>query len=386
MRYAILILGLLVVACTPTTETVGVRDAQNQFSEGWDKDKAAEWLDARADWWLHAERTQRVTDEQGSVACFGCHTVHTYTFVRADLAPGTGSVPHIMNTIARRLAAGVNVPPWNVKPEGREQQSRGSEAINAALLLAYQEARSGAAQPSDRLLTAFDRLWHWQRLDGGWDWFNFSFEPLATIEAQHFAACQAAIAVGIAPGYYSDDSASPELRRHVEMLRTWVHNSRNKENLFGEAWLLRASTKLSGLLEPGERTEIVERLLEKQVTEGEDSGAWMLYNLNRWKYSQSAPPAIPRDLLPEARKPDPYSTGMISAILMDYGVPVDHPSIITAIAWLKAHQQDDGSWRAYSINKIRDKDDIAYLFMSDEATAWAALALLEFERRGGKGV
>ena len=331
------------------------------------------------------KKTQRATDEHGGVACFPCHTTETYTFVRADLAPGNGSVPRVMDNISRRLAAGLHVPPWDAKSEEKVRQSRGTEAINSTVLLAYHEANSGAAEPSPSLLTAFDRLWHWQRADGGWNWFNFSLEPLATTEAQHYAACQAAIAVGVAPGYYSAGSASPELERHVERLRAWLHHSRNRENLFGEAWLLLASTKLSGLLNSMEQKEIVEKLLARQVIEGPDTGAWVLYDLNQWKYSKEAPPTAPPDLHPDARKPDPYSTALISYTLMSYGVAADHLAMTSAIAWLKDRQQDDGSWRAYSINKVRDQDDFAALFMSDEATAWATRALLEFERRKGKG-
>ena len=56
MRHAALILGFLVVACTSTTETASVRDTQRQSPDGWNKQKAADWLDARAEWWLNAEK------------------------------------------------------------------------------------------------------------------------------------------------------------------------------------------------------------------------------------------------------------------------------------------------------------------------------------------
>jgi squalene-hopene/tetraprenyl-beta-curcumene cyclase len=45
------------------------------------------------------------------------------------------------------------------------------------------------------------------------------------------------------------------------------------------------------------------------------------------------------------------------------------------LEWLTKHQEKDGSWSAFSINKKRPPESDAYLFMSDAATAYAALAL-----------
>ena len=56
----------------------------------WDKQKAAQWLDARAEWWLDFPLAQQPTDSHGTVSCFACHTAHTYTLVRPLLAQGSG--------------------------------------------------------------------------------------------------------------------------------------------------------------------------------------------------------------------------------------------------------------------------------------------------------
>jgi squalene-hopene/tetraprenyl-beta-curcumene cyclase len=45
------------------------------------------------------------------------------------------------------------------------------------------------------------------------------------------------------------------------------------------------------------------------------------------------------------------------------------------VVWLAEHQQKDGTWRASSINKKRDPQSDASLFMTDAATAYAVLAL-----------
>lgn len=380
-NFIFFLIGVLSIGVLADIAQCDQSSYQKRFIDRWDKQKAAEWLDKRADWWLNLEEAQRPTDAQGKVSCLPCHTTFTYTFVREDLASGEGSVPRIMNNIDRRLEAGINVTPWNTETESRIKKSRGTEAINSVLLLAFQEARSGSKTPSGTLLAGFDRLWHWQRADGGWDWFDYKIEPLVSREAQHSGACLAAIAVGVAPGYYSLESATPELKQHVEKLRSWLRKSRNKKNLFGEAWLLYASTKLSGLLDPKEQKMIVEKLLKNQIVEGKDKGAWILFNLNKWKYSDRLFFLKRKDLFPEARNPDPYSTALISYVLMEYGLKNDHPAIISAMTWLMEHQKADGSWRAYSINEVRKEDDVAALFMSDEATAWSVRALLKFEER-----
>ncbi len=43
--------------------------------------------------------------------------------------------------------------------------------------------------------------------------------------------------------------------------------------------------------------------------------------------------------------------------------------------WLRQHQQIDGTWIAASLNKQRDPQSDPALFMTDAATAYAALAL-----------
>jgi hypothetical protein len=51
------------------------------------------------------------------------------------------------------------------------------------------------------------------------------------------------------------------------------------------------------------------------------------------------------------------------------------PALKRGLTWLSAHQQPDGAWTATSLNKQRDPESDACLFMTDAATAYAALAL-----------
>ena len=58
------------------------------------------------------------------------------------------------------------------------------------------------------------------------------------------------------------------------------------------------------------------------------------------------------------------------------GIPREEPHLAKAIGWLERHQDaSTGMWRASSLNKQRDPASDAGKFMSDAATAFAALAL-----------
>ena len=74
-----------------------------------------------------------------------------------------------------------------------------------------------------------------------------------------------------------------------------------------------------------------------------------------------------------------YATGLMTFALLRAGVKPDDPKLGAALKWLNQNQQADGSWPGVSINVDRKAGNIAEFFMSDAATAWAVIALLEAE-------
>jgi hypothetical protein len=79
---------------------------------------------------------------------------------------------------------------------------------------------------------------------------------------------------------------------------------------------------------------------------------------------------------------------LIAYVLRQAGLPADHPGVKQATTWLEANQREwqiDQShwkcWRTYSVNYDHehggnDGEPWRRMFMSDAATAFAALALL----------
>ena len=72
--------------------------------------------------------------------------------------------------------------------------------------------------------------------------------------------------------------------------------------------------------------------------------------------------------------------------LVSYVLLIDHNSqdkrLSGALNWLKSHQNREyGYWTASSMNKDYPANSMMVKFMQDAATGFAAMALLEAERR-----
>jgi squalene cyclase len=95
-------------------------------------------------------------------------------------------------------------------------------------------------------------------------------------------------------------------------------------------------------------------------------GGWNLASLGRWTRS---------DHTPEDAESDGYATAIATLALKQSGARQYKSSWKKGREWLETHQQEDGSWQTYSLNKMRDPDSDVGHFMSDAATSYAVLAL-----------
>ena len=153
--------------------------------------------------------------------------------------------------------------------------------------------------------------------------------------------------------------------RRCLLLRDYLNQRADAEYLFNRAMGLWASSKLPSVLTPTQRQAIIEAALAKQ----HEDGGWSMSDLGPWQRTDST--------LLEASS-DGYATGLITLALQSGGLQRSDANVAKALRWLTQHQDGaSGAWSATSLNKQRDPSTDIGKFMSDAATAYAVLALVE---------
>jgi squalene-hopene/tetraprenyl-beta-curcumene cyclase len=337
----------------------------------WNARAAAGYLDQRASWWTTWQGSQRDHDTH----CVSCHTTAPYAMARPALRRVLGeagpSAPElkINDYVTTRVRLWKDVEPFypdQTRGVPKTSESRGTEAILNALTLASRDAAAGALSEDGR--RAFDNLWALQMktgdLSGAWVWLNFHYEPWEADRSPYFGATLAAIAIGLAPNGYA---SSADIQDRVKPLREYLRKSADTQHLFNRLTVLWASTLWPGLLAPEQQQAIVGAARRAQ----REDGGWSVASFADWKRGDGT-------ALDTAS--DGYGTGLAALALQAAGVPRTDPQVGRAIDWLVKHQDAaTGRWTATSLNKNRDPASDAGKFMSDAATAYAALALAKTE-------
>jgi hypothetical protein len=165
----------------------------------------------------------------------------------------------------------------------------------------------------------------------------------------------------MAPGDYR---SSPDIREGLNALRGYLSRQRASQTLMDRMFLLWASSRVPGILSKDEQKSIMDEAIGKQQ---EDGGFSLSSFVGGWKR---------RDNTPLETKGDGYATGVVALVLRDAGVSADRVELRRALAWLVQNQsRTEGRWLAWSLNKQRDLATDVGKFMSDAATAYAAMAL-----------
>ncbi|HEY2376727.1 MAG TPA: hypothetical protein VGH98_12190 [Gemmatimonadaceae bacterium] len=345
----------------------------------WNPQSAAAHLDQRVNWWQTWPKSAR---DHGTV-CVSCHTALPYALARPALSgilhdnEPTPMERKLVADVTTRVRSWSDMKPYygDTTPNGRIKaiESRGTESVLNALVLASRDERSGVVSAEAR--EAFANMFALQQTTGedagAWQWLNFALRPWESKTAVYFGAALAALAIGTEPQNFAQSS---EIQPNVERLRTYLREHvdqsvwrrllrRDDPRLFNRAMLLWASAKLPSLLSKDEQHSIIAALWQAQ----EPDGAWRLTSLGHWRAAPSAP---------SDSAGDGVATGLVAYALERAGSAPSEPHLSRALAWLAQHQDPaTGMWHASSLNKERNPASNVGKFMSDAATAYAVLAL-----------
>ena len=332
-----------------------------------DAKAAAAFMDARQTWWQGWSNSQRDHD----TFCVSCHSAMPYAIGRPALRGALGeqgpSEPErkLIENVAKRVTMWRDVEPWypdQTRGIPKSSESRGTESVFSALVLATRDAQTGTL--SDDTRTAFANMWALQmkaqEASGSWAWINFHYEPWESPNSPYFGAAMAAIAVGTAPQGYA---ASPAIAENMKLLRDYFKRETDKQNLFNRVMGLWASTQVENLLTREQQQAIIVEASKRQQADG----GWSTASLGAYQRV---------DNTELDTRTDGYATALMTLALQSAGVPASDPRVAKGLAWLRANQNHQtGQWTAVSLNKNRDLNSDIGKFMSDAATAYAVLAL-----------
>jgi len=271
--------------------------------------------------------------------CFACHSNYVFLMARPAV---THEVP--AHKQIREAAEYLALHP-------RKTGYQATEAVMVASVLAQNDAATtGKLHSATRF--ALDRIWDFQREDGGWTWLKNN-EPPSEID-DHYGVTMAAIGVGAAPDDYAQ---TPVAKKGLEKIRSYFRTNPPK-NVHHRAMKMLASLHVDGIMTDAERKQVVDDLFALQKPDG----GWNLATLGtNWRRSNGTPQ--------DYETSDGYGTGFVIYTLRTVGIPAADPRIRRGIQWLKTHQRASGRWFTRSM----EKDSQHYITHS--GTAYAILAL-----------
>jgi squalene-hopene/tetraprenyl-beta-curcumene cyclase len=375
---AILILGM----CLLVSVFLGCSHPHAQLVTAWNQKAATTYLDQREGWWMEWSGAAR---DHGTF-CVSCHTSVAYALSRPTLRTAFGEKGPSVNE--RKLLENVRkrVQLWKeVEPFYRDQgykaaESRGTESVLNALILASYDGQGGRL--SDDTRAAFDNMWALQLTDGtkkgAWSWLRFDLEPWEANDSQFYGAALAAVAAGTAPENYL---STPAIQSNVTLLREYLDREYPTQSTINRVMLLWASTKLPGLLQPQQQQAIVNEVLTRQQADGGWELSSLAYPQTGWGLSRLFRTWLREDGSSQEQRSDGYATGLIVLVLPQAGLDRNSAPVRRGVEWLMSNQnKTTGSWPSYSLNKRRNPSSDTGRFMTDAATAYAVLALTEDQK------
>lgn len=342
---------------------LSVHEVRAEGPSGWNPQAAAQYLDHRENWWQFWPSARL---DHGTL-CISCHTVVPFALARPALrrldgqsAP-TAAETRLLTSVEARVNDWSEMQPYysEARGVGKAAQSRSTESILNTLILAAYDGQQGQVRSVTQ--TAFDNAWALQQPNGGWIWQDFKLSPWETADSAYFGATMLDLMAHRLPKSFASDARN---RTHLEQLQTYLRADYAAQPLINRIYVLWASSKSPRLLDRGQRRALLAELRTLQQSDG----GWRSAGLNHIGR---------KDNSPDPADSDGYVTALVVLALRSTGTADREPMLAKGEAWLRSHQRADGSWPAASMNKVRDPESDAAPFMSDAATGYATLALLE---------
>lgn len=340
----------------------------------WNPQSAARYLDGRENYWQHWPGAKR---DHGTI-CVSCHTVVPYAMVRTQM--GRELHEQDVPTPEKVMLANVEkrVQDWPemasfysdaVDGPGKTAQSRSTEAVLNAVILASVDVQNGKLEPITR--RAFDEVWALQETTGpdagAWKWEDFNLAPWESAESAYQGATLFLLALENLPDRYAMDSAHSS---QLASLEAYLRKNYGEQPLVNQLYILWLSPKIPGLLSAEQQRSLFREIVSEQNADG----GWSLSNLDPGRGIEQR---LKRKLLVVENEEgsDGYATALVVLALEHSGMGLSNGTVADGLNWLKNHQAQDGSWRAYSLNERRDPQSNVGRFMTDAATAYAVMAL-----------
>ena len=373
--------GSALAVCLGVGFLTGCSGPRETTTNLWDPREAAAYLDQREVTWMGWPDAAR----DHNTFCVSCHTVLPYVLSRPVLRTALGEQSpsederKILENVEKRVRLWNEVAPYYTDDgygNGKPAESRGTEAVLNALILATNDAPTGHLSDTTRM--ALNDMWALQLSvgdnKGAWSWLQFNMEPWEARDSQYYGAALAAIATGIAP---EDYRSSPDIQDKVGLLRDYLNRESARQSMMNRVVLLWASAKLPGLISPQRQKSIICDILKDQ----EADGGWELSPLawpEEWSLHAFKQVHFRTDWTRQNTESDGYATGLITFVLEEVGIPSKNPSVRRGLSWLVRNQnKKDGSWPSFSLTQQRSSSSNVGHFMRDAATAYAVLALME---------
>ena len=168
----------------------------------WDKEAAAKYLDDRMDLWF--EKARKLRTGQGNTACASCHNTVPYVLARPALRKAAGMsqpTPQEAKLLDETLRRVDTYGSHEQIIKGKEEQSRGTEAVLNLLILAGEDARQDRRCPVSRPAKRSKSYGKSNvRTEPGIGWTS-GMSLTSPADSVYYGAALAAMAVGTATDY-----------------------------------------------------------------------------------------------------------------------------------------------------------------------------------------